>query len=195
MSQDEFQYSKYLSLILRHMPDKAGIILDANGWTDVKELLSKTHTMMDFLERAVATNSKKRFEFNDDKTKIRACQGHSIDVDLGLPRAEPPWTLYHGTAKKNVALIEKSGLNKMSRQHVHLSRDVETAEKVGQRHCGMENAVVFRVAAQEMYKDGYHFFLSKNGVWLTDTVPPQYLSIWTESKVSPMVFQPFTGLF
>ena len=195
MSQEVFQYSKYLSLILRHMPDKAGITLDANGWTDVKELLFKTKTRMEFLERVVATNDKKRFEFNDDKTKIRACQGHSVDIDLKLTPAEPTETLYHGTANRNKALIEGNGLDKMNRQYVHLSRDVETALKVGQRHCGMKDTIVFRVAALQMHKDGFKFFLSANGVWLTERVPAQYLSIWSKAEITPMVLEPFTGLF
>lgn len=168
--------SKFLSLVLRHKPETIGLELDREGWTDVKELLIRLrdHRMpltMDELEEIVATNNKKRFKFNDNKTKIRASQGHSINVDLKLEPVEPPDVLYHGTATKNLDSIFKYGISKQKRQHVHLSADKQTARKVGQRH---GNVVVITIDAKKMYEAGEKFFLSDNNVWLTDYVEPKY---------------------
>lgn len=169
--------SKYISLILRHNPEIIGIQLDEHGWADVKELISgvaKTHQLdMAMLEEIVRTDAKQRYSFNKDKTKIRANQGHSINVDVELKKAEPPQYLYHGTGSKYVASIDKEGLISKNRLYVHLSRDYDTAVKVGSRH-GLP--VVYKVAAHEMQKDGFEFFLSVNGVWLTKKVPRKYLS-------------------
>lgn len=167
-------YSKYLSLILRHDPAKAGIELDKEGWADVQDILSATKSKFDYLCEIVETNNKKRFEFNSDRTKIRACQGHNVrlNVDLGFKPVNPPDVLYHGTSESSAVSIKKQGLLKKSRQHVHLSVNRETAIKVGQRH---GKPFVFKVDAKLMHDKGHKFFLSHNGVWLVDSVPPLYL--------------------
>lgn len=176
--KENIRISKFLSLVLRHQPETINIQLDDNGWTDVDVLIAQMNKTGPFVSREVLhyivdTNSKKRFAFNSDKTKIRASQGHSIEVELGYEPKEPPAILYHGTAEASLAFIFKTGLEKRSRHHVHLSADTETAVKVGQRH---GNPVVLLVAAQEMSANGYQFFLSENNVWLTDHVPVKYLS-------------------
>ena len=168
--------SKYMSLILRHKPETIGITLDEHGWANVNELIegiSRTHEMnMDILEEIVSTDEKQRYSFNDDKTKIRANQGHSIQVDVELEEKEPPMILWHGTGEKFVASIDEQGLISKSRLYVHLSKDEETAFKVGTRH---GKPVLYIVKAADMFKDGYKFYLSKNGVWLTKEVPVKYL--------------------
>ncbi len=168
--------SKYMSLILRHKPETIGIELDEHGWAIVDELIrgiAKTHEInMDILEHIVATDEKQRYSFNEDKTKIRANQGHSIQVDVELEEMEPPEILWHGTGEKYVTSIDDQGLIPKSRLYVHLSKDQETAVKVGSRH---GRPVLYIVRAREMYKDGYAFYLSKNGVWLTKNVPVRYL--------------------
>ena len=168
--------SKYISLILRHKPETIGITLDEHGWADVGELISgiaKTHKMnMDILEEIVSTDEKQRYSFNDDKTKIRANQGHSIQVDVELEEMRPPEILWHGTGEKFTGSIDEQGLIPKSRLYVHLSKDEETAFKVGTRH---GKPVLYIVKAEEMFKDGYKFYLSENGVWLTKEVPVKYL--------------------
>jgi len=170
--------SKLLSLILRHKPETVGITLDGQGWANVDELIDKINsntdynTSMEELEQVVASSDKQRFTFNDDKTKIRANQGHSIPVDLGLTSTKPPKTLYHGTALNNVKTIRKQGINRRNRQHVHLSSNIETATKVGQRH---GKPVVLVIDSDRMYNDGLDFIISKNGVWLTHYVDPRYI--------------------
>lgn len=171
--------SVFLSLVLRHQPEAAGITLDEHGWADVRELLQGINDTgrgidMGMLEEIVRTDEKGRYRFNEDKTLIRANQGHSIPVDVELTQTEPPFILYHGTAKRFEAAILKEGLKPMSRLYVHLSEDKETAAKVGKRH---GSPVVFEVASDEMYKDGVKFFLSHNGVWLTEKVAPGYLKL------------------
>ena len=166
--------SKFLSLVLRHKPETIGLELDENGWANVDELLQKcvanNSMTMAILEEIVATNNKKRFAFNDDKTKIRASQGHSIDVDLNLEEKEPPFYLFHGTAEKNIESIKEKGLIKSGRQYVHLSSDYDTAVKVGQRH---GNPVVLMVRAKTRTYRGFKFFISDNNVWLKDHVEPE----------------------
>ena len=168
--------SKYISLILRHKPETIGITLDEHGWANVDELISgiaKTHEMnMNILEEIVSTDEKQRYSFNDDKTKIRANQGHSIQVDVEPEEIKPPEILWHGTGEKFTGSIDEQGLIPKSRLYVHLSKDEETAFKVGTRH---GKPVLYIVKAKEMFKDGYKFFLSKNGVWLTKEVPVKYL--------------------
>ena len=168
--------SKYMSLILRHKPETIGISLDEHGWANVDKLIagiSKTHEInMDILEEIVSSDEKQRYSFNDDKTKIRANQGHSIQVDVELEEKEPPMILWHGTGEKFVASIDEQGLIPKSRLYVHLSQDEETAFKVGTRH---GKPVLYMVKAADMFKDGYKFYLSKNGVWLTKEVPVKYL--------------------
>lgn len=176
--------SKFLSLVLRHKPETIGINLDANGWASVSDLIQRSEAMGMKIEHAwldwiVENNDKKRFAFNHDKTRIRANQGHSVKIDLGYTAQDPPENLYHGTGEKNVESIEKTGLLKKDRNHVHLSADPETARKVGQRH---GKPVVFRVRAEAMSRDGYEFYLSENGVWLTDAVPAAYISRWNKKK-------------
>ncbi|MBI3217985.1 MAG: RNA 2'-phosphotransferase [Bacteroidetes bacterium] len=169
--------SKFLSLVLRHQPETIGIQLDQQGWVAVHELLEKSARYGTPIDRAtldvvVESNSKKRFAFNEAGDKIRASQGHSVSVELGYESQQPPDILYHGTGEKSVASILSSGLEKRRRQHVHLSRDIETAMKVGQRH---GKPVIFKVLAQQMHDEKYRFYISDNGVWLTDHVPVKYL--------------------
>ena len=168
--------SKFISLILRHKPDVIGITLDEHGWANVDELItgmSKTHPLnMSMLEQIVAEDEKQRYSFNEDKTLIRANQGHSIPVDVELEEKEPPEILFHGTGEKYVDSISREGLIPKSRLYVHLSADEETAVKVGQRH---GKPVVFKVKSGEMHRDGFKFYCSVNGVWLTKSVPVEYL--------------------
>jgi putative RNA 2'-phosphotransferase len=171
--------SKFLSLVLRHQPETIGIDVDNQGWVNVKELLEKTRKSgrsitIDVLKFIVENNPKKRFEFNDNLSKIRASQGHSIKVDLGYEPQTPPDILYHGTASKFIDSIIKAGLEKRSRQHVHLSKDMETAVAVGQRH---GKPVILKVLTKAMFQAGHEFFISTNGVWLTDKVPVEFLKI------------------
>lgn len=168
--------SKFISLILRHKPEVIGITLDEHGWANVDELIAgvaKTHEFnTDILEEIVRTDEKQRYSFNEDKTLIRANQGHSIPVDVELDEVEPPVTLWHGTGEKYVTAIDAQGLIPKSRLYVHLSKDRDTAVKVGKRH---GRPVLYIVKAGEMHQDGYKFYLSKNGVWLTKKVPAKYL--------------------
>ena len=169
--------SKFLSLILRHKPETIEIKLDEHGWADVSELISgisKTRPFdMKMLEEIVRTDNKRRYSFNENKTLIRANQGHSIPVDVELEKKTPPEFLYHGKGEKFVSSIDKEGLLSKSRLYVHLSKDTETAVNVGSRH---GKPVVYRVTAGKMADEGYEFFLSVNGVWLTKAVPAEYLS-------------------
>ncbi len=168
---------KFLSLVLRHKPEEIELSLDENGWVDVKSLLKQLsqygkQLSMEELEWIVENNNKKRFAFNDNKTKIRASQGHSIDIDLGLEEVTPPIVLYHGTATDLIDRIKVEGLKKMTRQHVHLSYDTTTAFNVGKRH---GTPCVLVINSYEMMKCGYKFYRSENNVWLTDIVPSRYI--------------------
>lgn len=168
--------SKLISLVLRHNPETIGITLDEHGWANVDELIvgiAKFQPIdMVMLEQIVAEDEKQRFSFNDDKTLIRANQGHSIPVDVELAEKKPPELLFHGTGEKYVSSIDAKGLIPKSRLYVHLSTDKDTANKVGRRH---GNPVIYTVKSREMYEDGYKFFLSVNGIWLTKEVPVLYL--------------------
>ena len=168
--------SRYLSMILRHRPEVIGITLDEHGWADVDELIAginKTHPLdRKMLEQIVAQDEKQRYSFNEDKTRIRANQGHSVPVDVELEEKEPPRILYHGTGEKYVQSIDRQGLIPKTRLYVHLSSDIPTAQKVGKRH---GKPVVYLVKSLAMYRDGYRFFQSVNGVWLTKEVPVSYL--------------------
>ncbi len=171
--------SKFLSLVLRHKPETIKIKLDENGWVIVEELIRKMNNNgkkinFDILEYVVKTNFKKRFAFNADRTKIRASQGHSLEIDLNYEPINPPEILYHGTSERFLDSIFKSGIEKRNRQHVHLSFDKKTALKVGQRH---GNAVIIEIQAKKMNKNGHKFYLSENKVWLTDYVPIKYFKI------------------
>jgi putative RNA 2'-phosphotransferase len=169
--------SKFIALVLRHKPEEIGISLDEHGWANVDELIAgiaKTQPLdMAMLEEIVSSDDKQRYSFNEDKTLIRANQGHSIPVDVELEKKIPPEILYHGTGEKYVESIERQGLIPKSRLYVHLSADYETAVKVGSRH---GKPVVYTVAAEKMQNDGYVFYQSVNGVWLTKNVPAEYLS-------------------
>ena len=178
-SKNDVKLGKFLSLVLRHNPDAAGISLDGHGWADVQGLLggvcrSGRQIDMETLERIVRENSKQRYAFNADHTKIRANQGHSLQVDVELTAAEPPRYLYHGTAARFLAAIQREGIRKMSRQYVHLSGDFQTAMEVGRRH---GPPVVLTVHAEAMARDGVTFYRSENGVWLCEHVAPRYFFI------------------
>ena len=167
--------SKFLSLILRHKPEKIGLTLDKNGWAVVTDILEKSNLKftMETLEEVVETNDKQRFSFNADKTKIRANQGHSLKtIDLEFAPQIPPSFLYHGTVPKFLQSIKLDGLKRMNRQHVHLSADRQTASIVGKRRGVPE---ILSIRSGQMQADGFPFYLSKNGVWLTDHVPPKYI--------------------
>lgn len=175
--------SVFISLILRHKPDAAGITLDEHGWANVVELINGINSTgrsinMQVLEEIVSTDNKGRYSFNYDKTLIRANQGHSVPVDVELQQAEPPAVLYHGTATRFVEPIKTEGLKPMNRLYVHLSKDYETAVKVGKRH---GEPVVLEVDAERMSSEGAVFYLSQNGVWLTSGVDPKYLTVIWEA--------------
>lgn len=172
------EISKFLSYVLRHAPETIDLRLDANGWADVGALLAKAKKAgrridLETLRAVVVENDKQRFTLSADGRRIRAAQGHSIVVDLGLAPAEPPALLYHGTATRNLDAIFAEGLQPGRRQKVHLSIDGETAAKVGQRH---GKPTVLKVDAGRMHADGLHFWRADNGVWLTEHVPARYLS-------------------
>ena len=171
--------SKSLSYVLRHQPDSVGLELAEGGWVEVAELirafqLAGKTLSHDILEEVVRENDKQRFEFSDDRSRIRARQGHSVDVELGYDPATPPELLFHGTATHNLESIFSTGLNKGQRHHVHLSTNRQTMLQVAQRH---GKPVVLAVAAGKMASDGHLFFVTGNQVWLTEEVPPQYLSV------------------
>lgn len=174
---DLVKTSKFLSLVLRHQPDKIGLKLDEQGWADVSELIRLSNQNgnqldLDLLQKIVADNDKKRFAFSPDGLRIRASQGHSVDIDLALAPIEPPAVLYHGTALRFLPSIRQTGLNPGSRQHVHLSLDKQTATKVGQRH---GSPVILTIQSKKMFDKGHKFFKSENNVWLTDSVPVEYI--------------------
>ncbi|NDW10180.1 RNA 2'-phosphotransferase [Dysgonomonas sp. 520] len=176
--QDKKRIGKFLSLVLRHNPETIGIELDKNGWANVQELIEKCkkhryHFSMDDLIEIVETNDKKRYSFSEKRNKIRASQGHSIAIDLALTPVEPPELLYHGTATRFLSSIMEQGVIKGSRQRVHLSKDKETATKVGARH---GKPAILTIMSGKMYKDGILFYQSDNGVWLTDYVDTKYIS-------------------
>lgn len=171
--------SKFLSLILRHKPEAVGLQLDDNGWIAVDKLIKacadygKKFSLAE-LEEIVETNDKKRFSFDETGKKIRASQGHSLEVEIEFEEKTPPEILYHGTAEKNVGTIFADGLKKMSRHHVHLSADTETAKKVGTRY---GKPVIFKIETKKMLAENFRFYVSANGVWLVENVPPKFLEI------------------
>ncbi|WP_145178486.1 RNA 2'-phosphotransferase [Rubripirellula lacrimiformis] len=171
--------SKFLSLVLRHQPEVVGMSLDDEGWLDIDELIANSNKhgkplTIEALHEVVATNDKKRFALSEDGLRIRASQGHSVSgVDLKLDEKTPPDSLYHGTIAPFIHSIQAHGLQKRSRNHVHLSADQTTAIKVGARR---GKPVILCVAAGVMHQDGHLFYLSANGVWLVDAVPTGYLS-------------------
>lgn len=161
-----------MSYVLRHKPDSIGIQLDDQGWTEIALLIEKLNITRIELEYVVSNNSKKRFSISNNK--IRANQGHSVKVNLGLTSRQPPKQLFHGTTRKNYERIKIDGLLKMSRNHVHLSKDISTAKQVGSRH---GKPIILKVDCQAMVNDQIQFFQSENGVWLTEYVDPKYISI------------------
>lgn len=176
--ENEKNLSKYISYILRHNPDDIGIKADIYGYVSVEELINKSKekyifTLEDLIQ-VVKNSDKKRFEFNEDNTRIKARQGHSYEVDLEVTSQAPLAVLYHGTANQNVESILKNGINSMNRQYVHLSSDIKTAYNVGQRH---GKVIIFKIDAESMHKDGYIFYLTKNNVWLTKYISTKYISI------------------
>ena len=171
------QFSKFLSFVLRHQPQSIGLVLDPHGWAEIDCLLAQSQAhgrkpSREIIETVVATNSKQRFAISEDGRFIRANQGHSTNVDLGYRPTLPPETLFHGTISSALASIRARGLQKMARHHVHLSADAETARAVGMRR---GKPVLLRSSAVRMHDAGHVFFVSANGVWLTDRVPPEYI--------------------
>ncbi|GAB2690896.1 RNA 2'-phosphotransferase [Mucilaginibacter koreensis] len=171
--------SRLLSLALRHAPESLGVSLDQNGWCKIDALLiglkQKGYSIDEqTLLSIVISNEKKRFSFDESKTFIRANQGHSLNIDLGLNSEVPPEYLYHGSAVSNITSITLTGLKKNNRDYVHLSTDLKTVMAVGKRH---GDPVVLKVSAGKMHREGYEFYLSANDVWLTDSVPPEYLQV------------------
>ena len=176
MDKQLIRTSRFLSLILRHKPETIGLALDAQGWVAIDTLLDALKRHGRTIARAellmmVEQNNKQRFVIRDGR--IRANQGHSISIDLGLEACEPPNVLYHGTAKRFLPSIRREGLKKMKRQHVHLSADIETATKVGIRHGRL---AILRIDAHAMFAASIPFYVSENNVWLTDSVPWQYIT-------------------
>ena len=170
--------SKFLSLILRHDPGQIGITLDPQGWAVVDDLIKGMNDAgsgigLKDLKVIVETDAKNRYSFSADGLKIRANQGHSVPVDLGLVELQPPDVLYHGTATRFWDSISTEGIKKMSRQYVHLSSDIATATSVGSRHGKL---LVLTIDAKSMYTDGVKFYQSENGVWLTDDIPLKYVT-------------------
>ncbi len=173
--------SKFISLVLRHKPEEANLVLDKYGYARTSELVAAVKKKYpefnkDMLIEIVETDEKQRYSFNDNGKLIRANQGHSFPVDLGLEAQQPPELLFHGTSTKYLDSIMEKGIISKSRQYVHLSKDVDTAHTVGLRHGA--GTVILVVSAEQMYKDGYKFFLSDNGVWLVDEVPTKYFTLW-----------------
>ncbi len=172
--------SKFLSLVLRHKPEEIGLTLEDGGWVKVEKLIKACHyygkkfTPAE-LREVVETNEKKRFSFDETGAKIRANQGHSVEVEIGFEESLPPAVLYHGTAEKNLKVIFAEGLKKMARHHVHLSADTETARAVGARY---GKPVILRVDTAKMRGAGFKFYVSANGVWLADEVPAEFLEIY-----------------
>jgi putative RNA 2'-phosphotransferase len=180
MERDLVRLSKRMSKVLRHDPARVGITLDEQGWVPVADLLAALRIDREQLDAVVAGNDKQRFAVQrgpDGRDRIRANQGHSVPVELGLDPVPPPPVLYHGTAAAVLGSIMATGLERRARHHVHLSVDVATARRVGARRAGP--VAILRVDAAAMARDGHTFYRSDNGVWLTDTVPPAYLSTAT----------------
>lgn len=174
---DHKQISKTLSYWLRHKPDDANLTLDAQGWASLDAVLAALASRnpdadFDVLLEVVEHNDKQRFELSADLTRIRARQGHSVEIALDLAPVTPPETLYHGTVERFIDPILHDGLLRMKRHHVHLSADTETATRIGARR---GKPIILEVAAGAMQADGFSFFVTDNGVWLVDHAPARYL--------------------
>jgi len=174
MKKELQRQSKFLSKILRHDPQSVGIVLSDKGWANVSDILKVLKIKKIELDEIVETNDKKRFEFDQHQLRIRARQGHSIEVDVELQSFIPTDYLYHGTASRFLDSIMKHGLEKQSRNHVHMSDNIQTATNVGSRH---GSPVILQIDAVQMHKDGLDFYKSNNGVYLTDNVPTKYITI------------------
>ena len=172
LSGAEVKLSKKIACILRHKPESAGQTMDKHGWVSVSELIKALPTDMEMLEKIVTLNEKKRFIFSEDKSRIRACQGHTIEVDVELKEAVPPKYLFHGTLLKNREHMEKEGLRPMKRLYVHLSADIDTAWQVAKRRKSAEGYMIYHIDTDAMIKSGCKFYQAENGVWLTKIVPP-----------------------
>ena len=170
----EKEISKQLSYVLRHKPDSIEIELDEQGWTEISILIEKMKISLPELQLVVRSSSKKRFSISEDKKLIRANQGHSVNIDLGLTPKDPPHKLFHGTTFENYEKIKKEGLLKMNRNHVHLSSDIETAKQVGSRH---GKPIILSIDCGEMTIENINFYQSENGVWLTDFVNPKHITV------------------
>ena len=176
--------SKFLSLILRHEPERVGLTLGDGGWVSVDALLAccaqaRKPISLELLKEVVATNDKQRFAFSEDGLLIRANQGHSVSVDLGLEPSIPPDVLYHGTASRFLDSIWQEGLQKRARHHVHLTANLDVAIAVGQRH---GKVVILEIDARQMHLDGHQFFQADNGVWLVDSVGVGYMRLRDEDQ-------------
>ena len=169
---------KYVSMLLRHKPEEAGVILDEHGWTDVQDLIEKVSPRYpiteEMLHEMAFAPDKQRYEFSEDGKRIRAVHGHSVKVDLEYEQIDPPEILYHGTATRFLDAIKKEGIQKQTRQFVHLSEFREQAEAVGKRHGKL---AMITIKAGDMKRDGFVFYKSVSGVWLTDSVPVKYIEI------------------
>ena len=184
MKERHVRVSKFLSLVLRHKPEKAGLALDREGWVSVSRLLeaSEAHGLRltpDELREVVRANDKQRFSFSPDGLNIRANQGHSVKVELGYEPLEPPPILYHGTAERFIQSIRQQGLLRGRRHHVHLSEQEATAAAVGRRY---GRPVILKIASGAMHADGHPFFRSANGVWLTEHVPVRYITFGDDER-------------
>ena len=176
------ELSKFLSFVLRHKPEAVGLQLDPGGWVEIADVIEKCRAhgktlTKDLVEAIVATSPKQRFAISEDGLRVRANQGHSIEIDLGYEPSEPPELLFHGTVSSSIASIRSGGLKRMDRHHVHLSPDVATARAVGMRR---GKPAVLQIAAARMHRDGHIFFVSANGVWLTERVPAEYIHFPSE---------------
>ncbi len=172
--------SNYLSLILRHAPETIGLTLDDQGYGLIEDIIAKSKIPMsaELIDQIVKSDSKGRYEYSPCFTKIRAAQGHSLKtVNIDYNKQVPSITLYHGTVHRNLMQIKMVGLKSMNRTHVHLSEDVDTAKRVGQRHC---KPVVLEIRAKDAWDAGYSFYLAENGVWLADEVPARFISVLGE---------------
>lgn len=176
MIKSTTEISKFLSYVLRHKPDAIGLELDPEGWANIDELIRKADIELskELIQETVASSDKKRFAISGDDLSIRANQGHSVKVDLGLKPIEPPELLYHGTATRFLASIKNEGLLPKNRQYVHLSSDKETAIKVGGRH---GKPIVLDIPALKMHHQGHQFFQARNGVWLTQSISPKLILV------------------
>lgn len=187
MDRDLVKLSRFLSRVLRHDPGRIGLTLDAQGWADVDLLIGLAQAAGQPIDLArvleiVAQNDKQRFALSTDGRRIRANQGHTVDIDLGLDAMSPPERLFHGTADRNLASIGMSGLDRGRRRHVHLSSEAVAANKVGARH---GRPVVLEIASSRMHQDGHVFYCSANGVWLTEHVPVRYIRFPAKGGVTP----------